>query len=179
MLSLITTVALLLPPGLAPALPGAARPGAAPATATLLKTVPKALPHYTAAPLEGGAPVKLRAAAKGKPVMVHLWASWCIPCLDELPVLEPLAERWRKKGLQVYSVALDADVTKPRRVADEMDVPGVLLHDPTAEAHLAFGVDSVPATFLYDRKGRLVWSTVHPIDPQDPDLKAALRRALR
>lgn len=93
----------------------------------------------------------------GHPLLVNLWATWCAPCVAELPTLDALAAR--KGGVQV--IALSQDMGAGGTVAAFLKGKG-LTHlnpwlDPDATASARFAAASLPMTALYDAQGHEVW----------------------
>lgn len=149
-----------------------------------LKLVGQPAPPIDATDVDGRR-VRL-ADLKGKVVLVSFWASWCPPCMDALPGLNALAEKYRGRGLQVLGVNLDAhheDVKDlktalpiVRRVLIQHGVtwPNVLNDDGTeADMALAYGVETIPANALIGPDG-----TVLGVSIGDPELEAAILKAL-
>ena len=136
-------------------------------------------PDYAAVSLDGKE-VSL-ADLRGEPVLVNLWATWCGPCRREMPELAALSRRHAANGLRVVGISVDeaASAGKVRRFVRDRKIPYTILCDGEDRASGVFGVPALPGTFLFDREGVLVWSRVGVIEPGDPDLKAALKKALR
>ncbi len=111
------------------------------------------MPDLTFKDPEGHA---LRLSAQtGHPMLVNLWATWCAPCVAELPTLDALAAR---KGVTV--VALSQDMAGAS-VAAFLKGKG-LIHltpwlDPEATASARYGAGSLPTTIYYDASGRELW----------------------
>jgi thiol-disulfide isomerase/thioredoxin len=98
-----------------------------------------------------GKPTTL-AAFKGRPVLVNLWATWCAPCIAELPTLDALA----KRGTRVVAVSQDTDAGK---AAPFLQGKGVAL-TPYRDPQLAFSVAyaaNLPTSVYYDAQGRELW----------------------
>jgi thiol-disulfide isomerase/thioredoxin len=98
------------------------------------------------------------ASLKGKPLLVNLWATWCAPCVAELPTLNRLA-RVREGQLRVLTVSQDmADTGK---VAPFLEQRGLDRLEPwlddQSDLSFALGVNSLPTTILYDGDGHEVW----------------------
>ena len=120
------------------------------------------------------------SSLRGDVVLLNLWASWCEPCRQELPSLEALHQRLGKRGLRVVGVSVDRERTAEElRALTEGALTFPIWHDPDDQTSRAFGVDLLPATFLFDRKGALVWQRSGAIAARDPELAAALERVLR
>jgi len=108
------------------------------------------------------------AAFKGKPVLVNLWASWCAPCVKELPTLDKLAASHRNDGqLGVIAVSQDSG-SQPSVVAflAKLKVKDLgAYHDPKMALSGALGPDAVlPTSILIDAEGREVWRYVGDLD---------------
>ena len=90
--------------------------------------------------------------------LLHFWASWCLPCRDELPALAALQSDLRKDGVRVVAVSVDRlgwDVID--RTTEKLDVHGLeLFHDRDREAAAALGIRGLPTTVLVDGEGREV-----------------------
>lgn len=141
-------------------------------------TLGSPLPALSVRTLDG-APVTT-ASLRGDVVLLNLWASWCEPCRQELPELEGLHARLGKRGLHVVGVSVDRERTPEElRELTRGALTFPIWHDPEDQASRAFGVDLLPATFLFDRKGSLVWQRTGAIAAGDPELAAALERVLR
>jgi len=96
---------------------------------------------------------------KGKWVLVNFWATWCPPCLHEIPELIALQTAHKGKDLQVIGLAMDSGTSKV--VAAFAKKQGinypVALSDRTLEAQIAKGgIEGLPTSFLYDPQGELV-----------------------
>jgi thiol-disulfide isomerase/thioredoxin len=112
---------------------------------------------------------------------VNLWATWCLPCRAETPELVRLHRRYAAAGLAIVGVSLDTAgaAAKVREFVRLNGIPYTILHDPDDRATGLFGAAALPASYLFDRQGLLVWSQVGAIGKNDPGLAAALERALR
>jgi peroxiredoxin len=135
-------------------------------------------PDYSTVNLEG-AKVSL-ANERGHAVLVNLWATWCEPCRFELPELAALHERHAPKGLRVIGVSVDSQrsAAEVRDFVTRRKLPYTFWHDPADQASRAFRAETLPASFLFDKRGNLVWRTVGTVRANDPELEAAIQRAL-
>jgi thiol-disulfide isomerase/thioredoxin len=99
------------------------------------------------------------ASFKGKPLLVNLWATWCAPCVVELPMLDKLAAD-RAGELKVLTVSQDMASTAPQ-VAPFLKDKGVAnlepWLDPDGAVAAQYGVTTLPMTIYYDAEGREVW----------------------
>ena len=97
------------------------------------------------------------AAAQGTPVLMNLWATWCAPCVKEMPLLDALAQE-RAGALRVLTVSQDmqgAEVVGPFFAKNDFAMLEPWL-DPESELGFAFD-GGLPITVLYDASGREVW----------------------
>jgi thiol-disulfide isomerase/thioredoxin len=162
--------------------PQASRPADAAAQESSETVEPLALgqpaPEYTAVDLQG-AKVSL-AAQRGHAVLVNLWATWCEPCRFELPELAALHERHAPKGLRVVGVSVDPQRSSAevRDFVQRRKLPYTFWHDPEDRASRLFRVETLPASFLFDKQGKLVWRRVGTVSARDPELETALQRVL-
>jgi thiol-disulfide isomerase/thioredoxin len=86
--------------------------------------------------------------------LVHFWATWCPPCLKEIPSLSRLAERGPSR-LRVWAVSADRD-WKDLREFFRGDVPGHVVRDPLGNAARVYSVRQLPDTYLVDPAGRVI-----------------------
>lgn len=100
---------------------------------------------------------------RGKVVLVNLWATWCPPCVAELPVLDQLAAKYADKGLVVLAVAGDEDVRAVHDFLARSPVKFEVLLDPNGAIGTAYGITGYPETFFVDRQGRLSDKIIGPL----------------
>lgn len=105
-------------------------------------------------PAFDGPPISLTALG-GNPVILNFWASWCIPCRDEAPLLEAVWEEFRSHGLLVIGVDTQ-DMEEPARAfLKEFHIAYPTLRDPDGSVARIFGTTGVPETFFIGRDGRI------------------------
>jgi thiol-disulfide isomerase/thioredoxin len=127
-----------------------------------------------------GKPISL-AKFKGVPVLLNLWASWCAPCVHELPTLDKLAASHRIDGqLGVIAVSQDsgpqASVEAFLKKLKVTDLGAY--HDPKSALSGALGPDTVlPTSILYDADGKEVWRYVGDLDWTSPEAAKLLAEA--
>lgn len=96
----------------------------------------------------------------GKVVLIDFWASWCGPCRRENPHVVEAYKKYNKKGFEVYSVSLDSNKDRWLKAIDKdqllWDSHVSDLKKWDSQAAAAYGVKSIPATFLIDKDGKIV-----------------------
>jgi thiol-disulfide isomerase/thioredoxin len=106
------------------------------------------------------------AALRGRPVILHFWATWCEPCREELPALEATARHLADSGVVLVAVAIDVemDVARIQRYAQDlgMTLPVYLAREgDISERYWSWGV---PVTYLIDPAGLIVARSLGPRD---------------
>lgn len=95
---------------------------------------------------------------RGKPVLVNLWATWCGPCVAEMPMLDTVAAQYKAKGLAVLTVSQDTG--EPAQIAQffaKQKLPHLgAWRDPENQLGFHYATGVLPTTVLYDREGKEV-----------------------
>lgn len=118
------------------------------------------------------------AMLKGNVTLVNVWASWCVPCRDEAPLLDQLAKDTRFKMVGInYKDATDDARRFLNRFGNPFSAVGA---DEKGRTSIDWGVYGVPETFLVDRDGKIAYKLVGPITPQNVNavLKPQIDKAL-
>ena len=93
----------------------------------------------------------------GKVIVVNFWATWCVPCIKEMPSFESLYRRYRSQGLTLLAVSLDkGDSTKVQEFADKHKLSFPILLDTKGVAEKLYPSFSIPFTYVIDKQGRVV-----------------------
>jgi thiol-disulfide isomerase/thioredoxin len=87
--------------------------------------------------------------------IVHFWATWCPPCVKELPSLLAFAREMRERGVEVVAIAVEDDWKDIATFFDGAIPPEVIV-ETDAAAHKRFGVSTLPDSYLVDRTGKVV-----------------------
>ena len=119
------------------------------------------------------------AVFKGKVSIVNVWASWCVPCHDEAPLLTELA---KDKRLQLVGINYKDAPDNARRFLGRYGNPfGIVGVDGNGRASIEWGVYGVPETFIVGRDGTIVYKLVGPITPENIErvLKVEIEKALK
>ena len=114
----------------------------------------------------------------GKGLVVNLWATWCVPCVAEMPELQDLARKVAGEGILVLPLSSDrggAEVVRRFYAANRIEALPVLL-DPRGEAGRAWGARGLPTTIVIDRQGRERGRVEGAIDWASAATVAELRR---
>lgn len=114
----------------------------------------------------------------GQPVLVNLWATWCPPCMKELPALQQIHQTWAPKGLVMLGIAVEDQVPKVRATVTSRGMAWTMLQDGSRPAGAAFGSTMLPTTLVYGRDGTLLYLHTGAVTEDDPDLLAALATAV-
>ncbi|UYN98740.1 MAG: DsbE family thiol:disulfide interchange protein [Devosia sp.] len=132
-------------------------------------------PQFALAPVEGlGVPGFDTATLEGTPTLVNVFASWCIPCRDEHPLLESLKA---ETGIRMFGINHSDAPENARAFLDELGNPyDAVGADRDRRVSIDWGVYGVPETFLVNAAGVIVYKHVGPLSPEaiESELKPAI-----
>ena len=96
------------------------------------------------------------AKMNGKVILVDFWATWCGPCIQELPHVQETYEKYHDKGFEVVAISLDRDEDKLKEFIEEKKMPWPQAFDKGGAISNKFGITGIPATFLIGKDGKVV-----------------------
>lgn len=125
-----------------------------------------------------GKPVSM-ADLKGKVVLIDLWATWCVPCIAEIPHLKKLEEELKDKNIQIVSISIDVEKDKGKwlKFVEKQQLGGIqLFANGWSDMTLYYNINAVPRFMVFDQEGKIV--TIEAPRPSDPQLKELLLRVV-
>ena len=111
-----------------------------------------AAPRFTAPLLSGDGTLDL-STYRGKVVFLDFWASWCPPCVTSLPMLDELRKEFPATDFQVLAINLDKDTGRAKRFLAKRGIGYPSASDPEGRIPEQFGLETMPTSYLIDRKG--------------------------
>ncbi len=114
-------------------------------------TVGKAAPDFELQNLEGQS-ISL-SDLKGKPVLINFWATWCGPCVFEMPYLQEIHDEWSGKGLMVLAINRGESSSKVEQFLQSNNLSLPVLLDTKLDVFRRYNIRSIPTTFFIDKDG--------------------------
>ena len=105
-----------------------------------------------------------------KVVVPNFWATWCPPCLQELPSLEQLQTRFKDRGIEVVGVSVDVDGKAYQQFLRDHKVDFLTVRDPDQKANTLYGTFKFPETYIIDRRGILRRKFIGAVDWNEPEI---------
>jgi len=116
---------------------------------------------------------------RGKPVLVNLWASWCVPCVKELPSLDRLQLAMKAEGLAVVAINMDENNDDALYFLAKTHVTHLALYsDPNLLMSVALRVEGIPVSVLYNSEGREIGRYVGGTDWDSPEARKLIATAI-
>ncbi len=116
---------------------------------------------------------------RGKVMLLNIWATWCGPCVQEMPSMQRLYEELGPQGLAVIAVSVDhVDSDEVQRWIEDRGFTFDALHDQSAEIERVYQTTGVPESFVIDRDGVIVKKVIGAAQWDHPTQIALIRRLL-
>ena len=105
-------------------------------------------------PARGGATIDL-AQYKGQVVMINFWASWCVPCRQEMPLLDSIYKKYKPLGFTLLSVNVEPEQKDAESFLKQTPVTFPVVFDAKSKVSGLYNVQGMPTTVFVDRKGNV------------------------
>ena len=124
--------------------------------------------------------VKTLADYKGRVVLLNVWATWCVPCRDEMPSMEKLHREFGSQGLAIVAVSVDdpGAMVNIRNFAMELGLTFEILHDPAKVTARHYQVTGYPESFIIGREGTIRRKVFAAADWNSATNRALIRELL-
>ena len=113
---------------------------------------------------------------RGQVVVLNFWATWCPPCVEEMPSLVEMQRRLKAKGVTVVAVSIDVDEGAYRQFVKDLAANLLTVRDPDQKTPSLYGTHGWPETFIIDRSGVMRRKFIGPVDWTEPDITDFLSR---
>jgi len=107
---------------------------------------------------------------RGQIVVLNFWATWCPPCVEEMPSLVQMQRRMKAKGVTVVAVSIDVDENAYRQFLKQHGVDLLTVRDPAQKTPALYGTHGWPETFIIDRKGVMRRKFIGAVDWTEPEI---------
>jgi thiol-disulfide isomerase/thioredoxin len=115
---------------------------------------------------------------RGKIVLLNFWATWCKPCVDEMPDIERVHRRYKDDNLVVLAINFGENKEKVQGFVSRQKLSFTVLLDKTKEVSHRYRTFALPTTYLVDREGYLMAGTVGGLNWKSPDLPKLMEALL-
>ncbi|RMG68748.1 MAG: TlpA family protein disulfide reductase [Nitrospirae bacterium] len=112
------------------------------------------IPEFTLKDLKGFE-LRVPEQLKGRVFIIHFWADWCTYCLEEMPALDRIYRRYKRKGLEIIAINVGQKEERVNAFLKNVKVSYRVLLDRDMKVAKTFNVLGLPRTFFIDRRGRL------------------------
>jgi peroxiredoxin len=106
----------------------------------------------------------------GKIVVLNFWATWCPPCVEELPTLVELQQQFKEKGVTVIGVSVDVDADVYHRFLKDHKIDFLTVRDPDQKTNNLYGTFKFPETYIIDRNGIVRRKFIGAVDWTQPEI---------
>jgi cytochrome c biogenesis protein CcmG, thiol:disulfide interchange protein DsbE len=107
---------------------------------------------------------------KGQVVVLNFWATWCPPCIEEMPSLVQMQQRMKVNGVTVLAVSVDVDNSNYRRFLRDHNVNLLSVRDPDQKSNGLYGTFKFPETYVIDRNGVVRRKFIGAVDWTEPEV---------
>ena len=109
---------------------------------------------------------------KGDVVVLNFWATWCPPCIEEMPSLVRMQHQLADKGVKVLAVSIDVDQKAYEKFLKDHGVDLLTVRDPDQKASTVYGTFKWPETYIIDRKGVVRRKFIGAVDWTHPEIES-------
>ena len=113
---------------------------------------------------------------RGQVVVLNFWATWCPPCVEEMPSLVQMQKQLKGSGVTVLAVSLDDDARQYHSFLEKNKVDLLTVRDPRQQSNELYGTFKFPETYIIDRQGVLRRKFIGAVDWTKPDVLDYLRK---
>ncbi len=107
---------------------------------------------------------------RGKIVLLNFWATWCAPCVEEMPSLNQLQQRFKDKGIEVVGVSVDVDSDGYHKFLKDHKIDFLTVRDPDQKSNNLYGTFKFPETYIIDRNGVVRRKFIGAVDWSQPEI---------
>jgi peroxiredoxin len=107
---------------------------------------------------------------KGQVLVLNFWATWCLPCVEEMPSLVRMQQRMQSKAVTVLAVSIDVDESNYRRFLKDHNVNLLTVRDPDQKTNSLYGTSKFPETYIIDRNGVVRRKFIGAVDWTAPEV---------
>ncbi len=106
----------------------------------------------------------------GRLLVLNFWATWCPPCIEEMPSLDQFQRRFANAGVVVAGVSVDTNEGAYRELLRKTNVAFLTARDPEARISSSYGTFKFPETYIIDNQGKVLRKIIGPTNWMDPEM---------
>jgi len=114
----------------------------------------------------------------GRLLVLNFWATWCPPCIEEMPSLDQFQRRFAASGVVVAGVSVDTNERAYREFLRKAGVSFLTARDPEARISSSYGTFKYPETYVIDSRGKVVRKIIGPADWMDAKMVSYIQSLL-
>jgi peroxiredoxin len=119
-----------------------------------------------------------RSSFGGKLLVLNFWATWCPPCVEEIPSLDQFQKTFSGSGVVVLGISVDQNQKAYQQFLSRAKVAFMTARDPEAEISAEYGTFKYPETYIIDSRGKVVEKIIGPTNWTDPEMMNRVKSLL-